>query len=188
MKPIIISYKKEHSFREKMLLWLLGNVVEVHARVYSKREAWGVTREEMKSYAPGTLGNELGRFLEREQLQPVDKIERHDAFHILLDFSTHLHDEAAMQYYLIANGKRSPFTIATAAFTAFVMPDIWYKFRAAYKRGQKARSIAKWDFKELLGEHFADIKKVINNQPVVNDGLLTKIQHFEQHNEGRSFV
>lgn len=188
MKPIIISYKYEHSFREKMLLWLLGNVVEVHARVYSKREAWGLTREDMKTYAPGTLGNELGHFLEREQLQPVDKIERHDAFHILLDYSTHLHDEAAMQYYLIANGKKSPFTVATAVFTGMVMPDVWGKFRTAYNRGLQARSIAKWNFKELLDEPFTDVKKIINHQPVNNPRLMDKINRFERYNKQEAFL
>ena len=44
----------------------------------------------MLRYPAGTLGHELGRFLTRESLQPVDRIERQDAFHILLGFSTSL--------------------------------------------------------------------------------------------------
>ncbi|MBC7552810.1 MAG: hypothetical protein H7257_02400 [Taibaiella sp.] len=179
MKPIIIEYKKEHDLREKMLLWLLGNVVEVHARAYSGRKPWGLKREDLLTFAPGTLGNELGHFLQREDLQPVDKIERHDAFHILLDYSTQLSDEAAMQYYLIANGKKSPFTVATALFTGMVMPDYWSKFYKEYKRGRRARSIARWDFKELLDEPYTDIKKVINFEPVNNHRLMKKIEGFE---------
>lgn len=176
MKPIIISYRPEHSFRERALLWLLDNVVAVHAKVYSRRPVWGLLREDMLGYPIGTLGHELGRFLTHERLQPVDRIERHDAFHILLDFSTSLQDEAAMQFFLVANGKISPFTLATAAFTLLVMPDKWGLFRQAFRRGRKARSIANWNFLPLLDEPFADVKAVIFRQPVRNERLLRKIQ------------
>lgn len=178
MKPIVISYKKHHSIRERTLLWLLGNVIPVHARMYSRRPAWGLKREDMLRYPAGTLGNELGHFLTREGLQPIDRIERHDAFHILLGFSTSLEDEAAMQFFLIGNGKISPFTIATAAFTALVMPDKWGRFLKEFRRGQKALSIAKWDFLQLLDEPFADVKALIFHQPVANMSLLRKIPQY----------
>jgi ubiquinone biosynthesis protein Coq4 len=157
------------------LLWLLDNVVAVHAKVYLRRPVWGILRENMLRYPTGTLGYELGRFLTREGLQPVDRIERHDAFHILLDFSTSLEDEAAMQFFLVANGKISPFTLATAAFTLLVMPDKWGLFLQAFRRGRKARSIAKWNFLALLDEPFADVKAAIFHQPVRNERLLRKI-------------
>ncbi|MBH8559042.1 hypothetical protein [Hymenobacter negativus] len=176
MKDIIISYREEHSFRERALLWLLDNVVTVHAMVYRRRPVWGLLREDMLRYPTGTLGHELGRFLTQESLQPVDRIERHDAFHILLDFSTSLDDEAAMQFFLVANGKISPFTLATAAFTMLVMPDKWGLFIQAFRRGRRARSIANWDFLSLLDEPFADVKAAIFQQPVSNERLLSKIR------------
>ena len=178
MKSIIISYRKEYSFRERALLWLLGNVVPAHAKVYNRRPIWGLTREDMLRYPSGTLGHELGLFLTRESLQPVDRIERHDAFHILLDFSTSLEDEAAMQFFLVGNGKISPFTLATAAFTTLVMPDKWRLFIQEFRRGRKALSIAKWNFLQLLDEPFADVKAVIFHQPVYNERLLRKIPQY----------
>ncbi len=175
MKPIIISYRKEHSFRERMLLWLLGKVVPLHAQIYRRRKAWGLTREDLLQYPVSTLGHELGLFLKREALQPVDRIERHDAFHLLFDFNTSLDDEAAMQFFLIGNGKISPFTLSTALFTALVMPDKWKRFHQEYRRGQHARSIAKWNFFRILDEPFADVKAFIFRQPVDNPGLFWKL-------------
>jgi hypothetical protein len=172
MKPIIISYKPDYSLRERMLLWLLGYVIQVHARFYSKRPAWGLQREDMQQYPAGTLGRELGMFLEQEDLQPVDRVERHDAFHILLDFSTSLDDESAMQFFLVGNGKISPFTLATAVFTGLVMPDKWPRFYKELRRGWKALSISKWDFQPLLSEDFENLKKVIFFQPVSDRSLL----------------
>jgi len=173
--PIIISYKKEYNLRERILLWLLGNVIPLHSRVYKKRKVWGMTREDMLQYPEGTLAHELGLFLKQEQLQPVERVERHDAFHILLDFSTNLNDEAAMQFFLVGNGKISPFTVATASFTALVMPDKWRLFYREFRRGQKARCIAKWDFQVLLEEPFADVKAFIFHQPMNNQSLLSKL-------------
>jgi hypothetical protein len=180
MKPIIITYREEYSFRERALLWLLGNVIPVHAKVYSRRPIWGMKREDMLHYPAGTLGHELGQFLTREHLQPVDRVERHDAFHILLDFSTSLEDEAAMQFFLVGNGKISPFTLATAAFTALVMPDKWGRFIREFRRGHAALSIANWDFLHLLNEPFAEVKAVIFRQPVPNERLLRKIPQYAQ--------
>jgi ubiquinone biosynthesis protein Coq4 len=178
MKSIIISYHQKHSFRERMLLWLLGNVVPAHAKVYSRRPVWGLLREDMLQYPAGTLGHELGLFLTRESLQPVDRIERHDAFHILLNFTTSLEDEAAMQFFLVGNGKISPFTLATAAFTTLVMPDKWGIFIREFRRGRKAVSIANWNFLHLLDEPFADVQAVIFRQPVRNQRLLRKIPQY----------
>jgi hypothetical protein len=85
----------------------------VHAKVDSRRPVWGMLREDrLRWYPAGMLGH--------ERLQPVDRGERHDAFHILLNFSTSL--EEAMQFFLVGNGNISPFNLA-AAFTALVMPD-----------------------------------------------------------------
>lgn len=187
MKPIIISYKKEHNFRERMLLWLLGNVVPVHARFYKRRQPWGLRRDDMLQHNPGTLGHELGLFLQRESLQPVDRIERHDAFHILLGFSTHINEEAAMQFFLIGNGKISPFTVGTALFTLLVMPDKWSYFRLQYKRGRSVRSIAKWNFLLLLDENFEAIKEVIFTGTTNDERLLQKINSFEQYNKTVAF-
>jgi hypothetical protein len=129
------------------------------------------------------LGHELGLFLTRESLQPVDRIERHDAFHILLDFSTDISDEAAMQFFLIGNGKISPFTLATAGFTFLVMPDHWGNFYRQYKRGRAARSIAKWNFLDLLEEPYAQVKELIFSGATNNNALMQKIAHFEKYNK-----
>jgi hypothetical protein len=175
MKTIIISYKPEYSLRERMLLWLLGSVIAVHAKVYVRRKAWGLQREDMLQYPKGTLGYELGAFLKQEELQPVSKVERHDAFHILLGFTTDLEDEAAMQFFLVGNGKVSPFTLATALFTGLVMPDKWGRFYREFRRGQQTLNIAKWDFLKLLGEDFETVQRIIFFKPIANKQALDQL-------------
>lgn len=180
MKPVIIRFRKEHSLREKVLLWLLGEVIPIHANFYTKRKPWGLRTQNLLFYPENTLGRELGKFLQNEKLQPIPRVERHDAFHILLGFDTHVYNEAAMQFFLIGNGKISPFTLGTAAFAGLMLPDQWSNFRKQYYRGKKARSIAKWDFQELLTESFDDLKKIIFKLPVENSNLIEKINAFEK--------
>ena len=180
MKAIAITYREESSLRERAMMWLLGNVVTVHAKVYRHRPIWGLKREDMLRYPAGSLGHELGLFLTRENLQPVERIERHDAFHILLDFETTLDDEAAMLCFLVANGKNSPFTLAATLLLVLAMPDKWGLFIPAFRRGREALSIANWNFLQLLDEPFADVKAVIFHQPVHNERLLGKIPQFQK--------
>ena len=180
MKPVIIRFKKEHTTREKILLWLLGEVIPIHAKFYTKRKPWGLRTQNLLFYPENTLGKELGNFLLSEKLQPIPRVERHDAFHILLDFDTHVNNEAAMQFFLIGNGKISPFTLGTAVFAGLMLPEQWRNFRKQYNRGKKARNISKWDFQELLTENFEDLKKIIFHIPVTNDQLLEKIHAFER--------
>jgi len=180
MKQVIIKYKQENTFRERILLWLLGIVIPFHAKFYSKRQPWGLSREDMIQYPSGSLGRSLGLFLKAEKLQPIDRIERHDAFHILLGFTTKVSDEAAMQFFLIGNGKISPFTLSTAIFTGFILPEQWAKFNYEYRRGKQARSIAKWNFKELLEENFDDLRDIIFRRQSQNQSLLLKINNYER--------
>jgi hypothetical protein len=85
-----------------------------------------------------------------------------------------------MQFFLIGNGKISPFTVGTAAFAAIMLPEQWRNFKEQYVRGKKARSIAKWDFQVLLSENFYDLKKIIFHLPVENSELVKKIAAFEK--------
>jgi hypothetical protein len=180
MKQVIITYKSEHTFRERMLLWLLGKIIPVHAKFYTRRKPWGLSSGDMLQYPEGSLGRDLGTFLKTEKIEPIDRVERHDAFHILLGFTTHVTEEAAMQFFLIGNGKLSPFTLGTALFAGLMLPEHWVYFRRQYHRGRQARSIAKWDFKSLLGESTDELRAFIFYRPVQNKTLEDKLLSFEK--------
>lgn len=179
MKNVIITYKTEHTIRERVLLWLLGKVIPVHALLYERRKPWGLRASDLLQYPEHTLGRELGVFLKQEKLEPIDRVERHDAFHILLGFTTHVSDEAAMQFFLMGNGKRSPFTVGTALFAGLMLPEHWRFFKIQYVRGKAARSVAKWDFKTLLNEPTRDLIAYIFRQPMHNGELESKLLLFE---------
>ncbi len=180
MDKIIIEYKEHHSFRERMLLWLLGVTISIHAKFYFRRKKWGLSTNELLQYPTDTLGKRLGLFLQTEKLEPVDKVERHDAFHILFEFTTNIRDEAAMQFFLVGNGKVSPFTIGTALFAGLMLPEYWSRFYHEFHKGRKVKPIAYWDFEALLDFQFADVQDYIYHRSINNTRMKDIIHSFNR--------
>lgn len=164
MKEIKINYSKVKSIRGRAVLWLLKRLSPMHAWFNQSRQAWCMSSDDMLRFAKGSLGNELGLFYKQYQFEPVDKAERHDVFHVLLNYSTDVKDESAMQFFLWGNGKPSLFTIGTCLISAILFPlDIAY-FIKAYKRGKRATPIRSWDFKMLLPCPVNQLKQQIFKQ------------------------
>ena len=128
MKPIIIKYKTEYSLRERFILFVLSVYVPIYKLIVHKRNSWNLKKHDLLQFPEKTLGNELGLFLQREELEIIDKIESHDVFHLLLDYKTKVIEESAMTFFLIGNGKVSIYTIGSAVFSVIFYP-LCYKPR-----------------------------------------------------------
>lgn len=163
------------SLREKFTLWLLAKAIHVHAKVKQHRAPWGLTTEELIHFPENSLGKALGDFLHQEKLQPIDRLERHDVFHILLDYKTKLKDEAGLYFFLFGNGKKSIFAIGTVLFAAIILPEHWRYLHNQYKRGQQSFPIIKLKFQELLYHDFHELKKLVVKEPLQDLHLLNKI-------------
>jgi len=175
MKNNIIIPQRKYTLRERFVVNLLNQSIKAHAKVHSKRKPWGIKTEELVNYPPQSMGKMLGEFLQKEKLQPIDKLERHDVFHILLDYDTDLKQEAGLYFFLFGNGKKSLFAIGTVLFSAIMFPEHWHYLYKQYKRGQAAYPIIKLKFNELLFDNYIDLKSVVFRQPIENLQLLNKI-------------
>lgn len=158
MKHIEINYQSESSIRAKLVLWLLEKGVPIHAQLNKSRVAWNLTSNDLILYSKGSLGNALGCFYKKEKFEPIPKAERHDVFHVLLGYSTHVIDEAAMQFFLWGNGKPSFFTVGTCIITVPLFPMQFNYFMRAFQKGKQCQSIRDWDFKLLLNEDINELK------------------------------
>lgn len=163
MENIEIDYQSEKSWRAKIVLWLLETSVPIHAKLNGSRVAWDLKSKDFLEYSEGTLGNVLGQFYQNYKLEPIAKAERHDVFHVLLNYSTHVTDEAAMQYFLLGNGKPSFFTTGTCVITALLFPDKLAYFIQSYKKGKQCTSIRDWNFKELLDKDLRLLQQKLFN-------------------------
>lgn len=153
--------------------FLLIEGVEVAKPIYAfffqrNKKPWKQNLQSLRHFPDGTLGRELARFLDQYQLKWVPLYESHDVYHLLLDFKPVLEDEVAMQFFLIGNGKWSPFVTLTAALGGLLMPDSWSAFKQAFRRGRQSACIRDWQFEHMLYESVESLKQLINRQPVTH--------------------
>ena len=165
------------TFLIKLRSQLLITLVEKTKHVYikwtnKKRIVWSVTMVDLQQYHTHTLGKDLANFLLQENFDLVAGLESHDVYHVLLEYDTSVEAEAAMQFFLLGNGKRSIYAIGTSFVAFLTMPDQWLAFWKAYKRGQKSITVHLWDFQFLLKEETAQLRAFINKKEVTKIILL----------------
>lgn len=163
--------------REKIILKVLDKILKLHKRFYlSNRPQWNISREELLNYPMGSLGNELGLFLLKSNFHSIPMIERHDVFHLLFGFETHVKDEIAMLFFQVGNGKVTPFTTVSAFGAALFYPECFFYFIRHFNRGRNAISVSNWNFRPFLNENFTELQDTIflNNSPAPS--LFQKIK------------
>jgi hypothetical protein len=151
-----------HGLRSRFLHWAYSWSYPVYARLQPKpRAVWQVSKEMLLECPPGSLGRYLGQFLQEGQLEMIPGFENHDVFHVLLDVGVSAPEEVVLQWCLIGNGKRSPFSLAAVAVGSLCFPEYWYHFRQAYRRGRSLRRFYHWYFEYLLQENLADMRRFL---------------------------
>lgn len=165
------------SLREKLLLNLVEWTKPIYAVLFQKSKTpWQVNLENLKKLPPKTLGGDLAVFLEKEGFTLMPKFESHDVYHVLLKYKTTVVDEARMQFFLMGNRKFSPYVLGSNFLALFLFPEKIRVFLQEFKKGQKALSIAKWNFEHLLQEPTASLRNLIFRQP-----NQTKSRNPEEH-------
>ncbi len=131
-----------------------------------KRKRWSIQLTDLEQYPKNTLGKDLAIFLTKENFDLIAGLESHDIYHVLLNYSTEVEEEAQMQFFLLGNGKKSVYAIGTSFVAFLTMPDQWLAFWRAYRRGDQARKIHLWDFRFLLKEKTVQLRALMNETQV----------------------
>jgi ubiquinone biosynthesis protein Coq4 len=150
--------------REYYLLKFLNFITPLHTNLVRKnRVPWCLSTTDLLNFPAGTLGNSLGVFLHKHHLEPVAKAERHDCFHVLLNYGTSMKEETKMQWFLVGTGKLSLFTIGSALLALAVLPENFKLYWQALKQGRQALNIDDWDFFKLLHCNTQTLQNLIFN-------------------------
>ncbi|MEO1514401.1 MAG: hypothetical protein AAFV95_05290 [Bacteroidota bacterium] len=146
--------------RDALILMGVEGSKPLYGRLFRRhRRPWSFCRQQLLAMPKGSLGQALGQFLRREQLELMPKFETHDVMHVLLDYPTTVADEVRMQCFLTGNGKRSSYCLLAIATGVLLMPEHWKSFREAYRRGKAALPCHAWDFQYLLREPLQLLQK-----------------------------
>jgi ubiquinone biosynthesis protein Coq4 len=160
---IKINYSNTNK-REYYLLKFLDWITPMHTNLVRKsRVPWCLATKDLLNFPEGTLGSSLGHFLKQHQLEPVPKAERHDCFHVLLNFGTSMKEETRMQWFLVGSGKLSLFTTGSALLALAVLPENAKLYWQEFKRGRQSTNIDDWDFFKLLNCNTKELQNIIFN-------------------------
>jgi ubiquinone biosynthesis protein Coq4 len=125
-------------------------------------KAWELTINDYLNHKEETLGYKLGSFLNNHNYSIQEKLEEHDIFHVLTNTGIKVVNEIEMQFYLLGNGKRSPFVFIVIAAGIFFYPTNYKKFYKSYKKGKNAHQFYHLDFSKILHMPLTEIQYIFN--------------------------
>lgn len=145
--------------REKICVLLFEKSKIPYAKIFKRKKTpWQYDKSKLLQLKSGTLGHQMGRFLERNNFDLIPRLERHDAYHILTGYHTDVKDEIALQYLCFGNGKRSKYLFLVLICGTILNPEHWQYFKKSYQIGNRARKFYHWEFKDLLSHDLQNLQ------------------------------
>lgn len=151
-------YQLLKKMRAGLLVWLTHKMALPLLKVIRKPERFPYTLEKLRGFPEGSLGKDLVNFLEVKELELLPYYARHDIKHILLGYDTTEQGEGCLQCFMLGNRHISFPVLATVAYCILAMPEYWYLFKAAFKRGRSSDPIRHWKWFELLHRQTKELK------------------------------
>ena len=151
--------------RELFIEWMYRTVRIPYQWIFKRKEAWNLTLQELLRMPEESLGFHLGCFLCRHHFEIQPTLEEHDIYHVLTQTGGTVCDEITMQFYLLGNGKRSPFVFLVIGTGIVFYPFQWGHFYQTFRKGKQAHRFYDLYFLPLLPYPIADFRKTFNIQP-----------------------
>ena len=165
MKKILVKA------RSAVLVFLTHRIALPFLRLVRRPVAFSYSREELADFPPGSLGQDLFRFLDSRNLPFLQHYARHDLKHVLLGYDTTDEGEACLQCFMMGNGRVSFPVLATIIYSFITMPEHWGRMKKAWQTGRLASPIHHWDWNNILTESTRSLREKIFLQPVHNPVL-----------------
>ena len=147
--------------RSHVLVFLTHNMALPFLKFVRKPLPFPHTMESLAHMPQGVLGVDLYKFIVAKNLQLLPYYAKHDIKHILLEYDTTDEGEVCLQCFMLGNGHFSFPVAATVLYGFVTMPEYWYKFKQAYKRGKNANNLHDWKWFEILEEETISVRNKI---------------------------
>lgn len=130
--------------------------------LFKNGQPWNVNVSDFINLPEESLGFHLGCFLLKHNFEPQAKLEEHDIYHVLTNTGILVTDEINMQFYLLGNGKKSPFVFMVIATGLLFYPFRIKTYIESYKKGKQAHQFYHLDFLKMLPIPLENIKSTFN--------------------------
>lgn len=155
--------------REMICMWLFKLTEEPYNKLFKrKRKPWTTKLEDLQKLNEGSWGKALHKFLSRNDFTMLPKLEKHDAYHVLLKMGTEVKDEIGMQYLLIGNGKRTPYLFATIFVGTILVPDYFPYYKSLYKKGKCLPKLYDLKVENMLNLSLRKLQRDLAIDPGIN--------------------
>ena len=132
---------------------------KLYAKYFKKNKtAWGLNVEDFKLFPVDSLGYSLGIFYSSNGFNVMPKLENHDVFHVITQTGTAIHEEIAMQYLLMGNGKCSLYMYAMIIIGTVIYPEFIRYYMFSYQKGKSLNTFHHIEFFERLKEPLKEIQ------------------------------
>ncbi len=138
--------------RSAILVFLTHKMALPSLKIIRQPNHFTYTQHQLMEFPEGSLGHDLGLFLDKRNLALLKHYARHDLKHVLLNYDTTDKGEACLQSFMLGNGRVSFPVIATVLYGFLTMPEYWKQMWESFRKGKKSTSFHHWKWNELLGE------------------------------------
>lgn len=148
---------------KEIIIETLYRIIKVPYQFFFKNSnAWTITTKELLQYPQESLGFHYGCFLLKYNFNIQSSLEEHDAYHVLTNTGITVKDEVDMQFYLLGNGKRSPFVFIVIATGLLFYPFELKHFLKSFQKGKNAHAFYYLDFYKMLPIPLKTIQETFN--------------------------
>jgi ubiquinone biosynthesis protein Coq4 len=167
--------KKSFDLRDPIVHIMVRLGIALCQTLRLRHPALGMSKMQMRQLPVGTLGYDLAHFLDTHDFDVMDKVENHDMYHVLLGYKPDVVSEIAMQFFLLANGRRSIDTLGMVTLGGAMYPFSWRVFVTAWRDGRAAHSVVDWELEHLIHEPTAILQSKIYNKASTNTEMASAL-------------
>jgi ubiquinone biosynthesis protein Coq4 len=132
--------------------------------LFKQTKAWDISIQDFLKLPQDSLGFHYGCFLLKYNFNIQASLEEHDVYHVITNTGISVKDEIDMQFYLLGNGKKSPFVFIVIGTGILFYPFEYQSFYKNFKRGREAHQFYDLDFFKMLSVPLSTIQQTFNIQ------------------------
>lgn len=141
---------------------------------------------QLRNLPEGTVGFDIVKCLDENELTLVPKYESHDMKHVLLGYEMTPVDEIRMQAFMLGNGNYSFPCFAILTFGILLLPDEWKTLYQDFKKGRASKKIKTWgieahatcnseELRKRIAEEQSEQKALLSLKTIVKYGAITAV-------------